>query len=293
MAGSVAHRNGASVRHNPLAAVPANPPGHLQWFTDTGNTMSTACGSKVAVWELKYVPASPVLSEWARHFREHYCADDEIDLLRKGTPHSRSEYLQLLKFPDAAKAPGPSIRSGDFAEILVADYLEYLLNHWVPRTRYSDKSIRNESTKGCDVIGFQIIEPGKDSKHDKLTILETKAQLTGQKVKNRLQDAVDDSMKDAARKADSLNAIKQRLILRQKLGDASKVERFQDPVDRPYSEQLGAVAVVSTSVFDPQVLAATDASKHPQHKQMALVVIHGTDLMSLANELYKRAADEA
>ncbi len=281
------------MRPNPLAAVRAKPPGHLRWFTNTGKTVLTACGSKVAVWELSHVSDNPVLSEWARHFRKHYCADDEIDLLRRGTPHSRSEYLRFLKFPDAAKAPGPSIRSGDFAEILVADYLEFLLNHWVPRTRYSDKSIRNESTKGCDVIGFRIVELGKDSKLDLLTILETKAQLTGQKAENRLQDAVEDSIKDATRKADSLNAIKQRLILRRELGDAAKVERFQDPVDRPYSEQLGAVAVVSTSVFDPQVLSKTDTSKHPNHKQMMLIVFHGTDLMTLANELYTRAADEA
>lgn len=281
------------MRPNPRTAVHTKSPGHLKWLADTGKTVSTACGNKVAVWELKHVTGNPVLSEWARHFREHYCADNEIDLLRRGTPHSRSEYLRLLKFPDAAKAPGPSIRAGDFAEILVSDYLEYLSNHWVPRNRYSDKRIRNESPKGCDVIGFRLIEPGKDSKHDLLTILETKAQLSGQKAENRLQDAVDDSMKDAARKADSLNAIKQRLILRRELGDAAKVERFQDPVDRPYSEQMGAVAVVSTSVFDPQVLSKTNASKHPQHKQMVLIVIHGTDLMKLANELYQRAADEA
>lgn len=281
------------MRPNSLTAAPPKPPGHVQWLTATGQTVTTSCGSKVAIWELKHVADNPVLSGWARHFREHYCKDDEIDPLRRGTPHSRKDYLRLIKFPDSTKAPGPSTRSGDFAEILVSDYLEYLLNHWVPRTRYSDKVNRNESTKGCDVIGFRIIESGKDSNNDLLTIIETKAQLTVQKIKNRLQDAVDDSMKDVARKADSLNAIKQRMIRQKELGNAAKVERFQNPVDRPYAEQMGAAAVLSTSVFDPQLLSKTDTSNHPQHKKLSLVVIHGPDLMALTNELYRRAADEA
>jgi hypothetical protein len=55
-----------------------------------------------------------------------------------------------LKFPDAHAAPGSSIRAGDFGEVLVADFVEYALNCRVPRTRYADTAIRNESTKGSD-----------------------------------------------------------------------------------------------------------------------------------------------
>jgi len=57
-----------------------------------------------------------VLSAWAKHFRNHYCLDEEIDYLRQGYGYSRAEYLTKIKLPDASEAPGPSIRSGDLGK---------------------------------------------------------------------------------------------------------------------------------------------------------------------------------
>tara|TARA_R110002167_G_scaffold293826_1_gene498480 strand:- start:174 stop:473 length:300 start_codon:yes stop_codon:yes gene_type:complete len=91
------------------------------------------------------------------------------------------------KVSDPKAALGPSIRAGDFGEVLVADFLEYLFGYWVPRTRYSDKTIRNESTKGSH-IGFHIVKDGKASSKDRLEIFEAKAQFSGKKAKARLQD---------------------------------------------------------------------------------------------------------
>lgn len=52
------------------------------------------------------------------------CFDTEIDYWRRGYKCSSAEYLNTIKFPDPKAAPGPSIRAGDFAEVLVADFLE-------------------------------------------------------------------------------------------------------------------------------------------------------------------------
>jgi hypothetical protein len=52
-----------------------------------------------------------------------------------GTEFSNAEYLEYLRttvFPDGANAPGPSVRSGDFGEILIADYVEFVLGYWCP-----------------------------------------------------------------------------------------------------------------------------------------------------------------
>lgn len=184
---------------------------HTKWLVDTGERLKTADGKEVEVWEFQHQDDEDVLSAWAKHFRNHYCFDSELDYWRRGYKCSRSEYLCSIKFPDPKAAPGPSIRAGDFSEVLVADFLEYLNGYWVPRTRYGDKTIRNESTKGSDIIGFHIVKDGKASSKDKLAIFEAKAQFSGKKAKARLQDAVDGSAKDKARKAESLNAIKQRL----------------------------------------------------------------------------------
>ena len=77
----------------------------------------------------------------------------------EGTGLTKAEYLRQTLLPDRTQVPGPSLRSGDFGEILVADYIEYSLGYWCPRElRYQDRWNRNDSTKGCDVIGFKFVD---------------------------------------------------------------------------------------------------------------------------------------
>ena len=75
--------------------------------------------------------------------------------------------------------PGPSSRSGDFGEILIADYIEFVLGYWCPRElRYQDRWNRNDSTKGCDVIGFKFVADGVEDPGDELFIFELKSGMT-------------------------------------------------------------------------------------------------------------------
>lgn len=243
--------------------------------------------------KLNHTQDEGILSAWAKHFRNQYCRDDQIDDLRKGTGLTRAEYLRTIKLPDESAAPGPSIRAGDFGEVLVADYLEFVLKYWLPRTRYDNKAVRNESTKGTDIIGFKVVTPGRDNPRDTLALFEAKAQFTGDNPSSRLQAAVDGSVKDEIRKAESLNAIKQRFLDRGRTAEVQTVERFQNSEDRPYSEAYGAVALLSSSVFNEKDVGATTTIAHPNADNLMLIVIHGSDLMSLVHELYRRAADEA
>jgi len=64
---------------------------------------------------------------------------------------------------------------------------------------------------------------------------------------------VDGSAKDIVRKAESLNAIKQRLHGRHELENAEKIERFQNEVDYPYKEVYGAVALFENALFDDEL----------------------------------------
>jgi len=262
------------------------------WLRLTEQVLRTTDGKAVEVWEFQPQSSEKILSAWAKHFRNHYCLDSEIDALRDGTGLSRTQYLERI-FPDRVARPGPSIRSGDFAEILVADYLQYCLKFWVPRTRFSNKSVRNESAKGCDVIGFKFANLETDSLDDILAIYESKAQLTGSHANPRLQNAVDDSAKDILRKADSLNAIKRRLLDNGNTPGAKKVARFQNPEDNPYIEINGAAAVFSSSSFSSAVEAQTNATNHPNYSSLNLLIVHGPELMALVHELYLRAMNEA
>ena len=245
------------------------------------------------VIELKHAKDDAVLSAWAKHLRSQYCHDDQIDDLCRGTKLSRAEYLRTIKFPDECSAPGPSIRAGDFGEVLVADYLEFSLAYWLPRTRYDKKTVRNESTKGTDILAFKLVAFGRDDPKDALALFEAKAQFTGTSPSGRLQAAVEGSARDEIRQAESLNAIKQRLLDGGRSAEVQTVERFQNPEDRPYSEEYGAVALLSSSVFDQKDIAATTTATHPNASKLTLIVIHGPDLMPLVHELYRRAADEA
>ena len=55
---------------------------HIDWLIDTGERLSTADGKTVEVWEFRHEEDSDILSRWARHFRNHYCLDSEIDFYR-------------------------------------------------------------------------------------------------------------------------------------------------------------------------------------------------------------------
>lgn len=267
-------------------------PDHLNWLQQR-EAVTTDEGKQVVVYEFLHQPDGVVLSAWARHLRQHYCEDDMLDMLCSGTGLTRAQYLTSTLFPSATQKPGPSIRSGDFAEILVADFLEYVLDHWVPRWRYLDKATPNESVKGTDVIGLQITKDGIAA-HDTLTTFEIKAKLTDGFAKDsKLQLAVDDAAKDSLRQAFTLNSMKRRAAQK---GDAKRVEmveRFQCKPDRPFREQIGAAAVLHDGAFDEEEIKATVTTAHGDAALLFLLVIRGADLMTLANNLYELAANEA
>ena len=257
---------------------------HLKWLEPQNSSLTTACGRTVEVFDLKPdFDNTLVFTQWAKHFRNHYCLDSEIDTLRDGTGYTRGKYLEEIKFPDISVNPGPGIRSGDFSEILVADFVEFLLQHWVPRTRYANKAVRNESTKGTDVISFKTSDPSKSSPKDILSLYEIKAQLSKGQPRARLQDAIDDSIKDDLRKAESLNAIKQRLLDKGQPIDAQKISRYQNLSGNPYTQKHGAVAVIDSSVLDLTIITEATAANHPDGKSIALMVVIIDNAMKLVH----------
>lgn len=250
-------------------------------------------GGKCEVWELEVAADAACLSEWAGRFRQTYCPDSDIDILREGTGKSRAEYLLELVFPDKSAPPGPGVRSGDFAELLVSDYVEFILGYWVPRGKYAEKGSRNESVKGVDIVGFKCPDAGQPRPTDEMLTFEAKAQLGDGKYKGRLQDAVDDSGKDYLRAGETLAAMKRRMHVSGQRASMLVVERFQNAVDRPYRLLSGAAAILSDAAFDTDGIKGTTIAGHNNAGNLALIAIKGKDLMTLAHALYQRAADEA
>lgn len=274
-------------------AVPAAvKPLYLQHLK-LGEPIALDEGGKCDVWELEVPFDEKCLSDWAKRFRQAYCLDGDLDALREGTGKSRAEFLIDLVFPDKSTPPGPAVRSGDFAELLIADYVEYLLGYWVPRSKYAEKGSRDESVKGVDIVGFKLKSQDKPEPGDEMLTFEVKAQLSGGKYNDRLQVAVNDSGKDYLRAGETLAAMKRRMYVAGKVEEMKTVQRFQDAVDRPYVLLSGAAAVLSDDAFDPEVLKSTTTVDHNNTKRLSLIAVKGKDLMKLAHALYRRAADEA
>ena len=263
-------------------------PKYLDWLTQE-ETITTAEGKQITVYELVIRNDEDVLNSWAKHLREHYCADSEIDDLRAGYGLERDEYLQKIKFPDARTAPGPSVRSGDFTEILVADYVQYVLDYFVPRTRYDRKAVRNSSTMGSDLIGYKCGE--KISKNDELIVFEVKATASDVLPPSsaRLQKAIDDSKRDVVRVAESLNAIVQRLTDRHDFEEVKRVQRFQNCSDTPYRKIYAAAAVHSNMSYSDIALKTVSTQKHPD-PDLHLLVIHCDKLLDFIHKMYGRAS---
>jgi hypothetical protein len=267
-------------------------PGYLQHLKQA-ESLTLGAGGKCEVWELDVPTDAACLGEWAKNFRQTYCPDDDIDVLREGTGKSRAEYLLELVFPDKSAAPGPAVRAGDFAELLVSDYVEFILDYWVPRGKYAEKGSRDESVKGVDIVGFKCPDAGQPKPTDEMLAFEAKAQLAGGKYNDRLQTAVNDSGKDYLRAGETLAAMKRRMHLAGEQASMLVVQRFQNAVDRPYRLLSGAAAVLSDAAFDTDGIKSTSITDHNNAGSLRLIAVKGNDLMKLAHALYQRAADEA
>jgi hypothetical protein len=153
--------------------------------------------------------------------------------------------------------------------------------------------VRDESSKGSDVIGFKYVAKGETSDGDTLYVYEVKTRFTGGSGNHRLQDAIDGSAKDEVRIGESLNYVKQKLYERRELDEAGAVERWQSPEDSPYKINYGATTLVEAGVFSAEDIKSADASSHPHSQSLSLLVIRGSDMMRLVHDLYDRAANEA
>lgn len=227
------------------------------------------------------------MEEWAEYFRKNYCDDEEL-IVESQLNHNetRQEYLQQI-FPDE----GSVFRVGDFTEILVADYLMYLRDYIVPRTRYNNKDKRNWSTQGCDVIAYKMEDTNHPSKSDTMLVFEVKGQSVG-KPKARLQDAINDSKKDIERITESLLSSKRKLINGKSIEECKQctelmvILRFENRAAEPCIEKYGAATVQSDESYSKELIEKVDISGD---SNVELLAIHCPELKENIKELYERA----
>lgn len=259
------------------------PPSFVSWLEK--EQCSFQDGTTVACWHLDWQCDEDALDEWALHIRRHYVRDKELaDRCR--TRNERPDiYLQRRIVPSKSR-----IRTGDFAEILISDVLEYLCRYAVPRYKQHGRKDKNSSEHGTDVIAYQIQDCGEASNDDKLLVFEVKSNASGTRENGfleRVKDAAVSSKNDPNRAPMTLDYMIDEAF---DVGDTQNGEalmRFANKGGVTFREVYGSA--VATSYTTPKVALS---AKIPNDVQLGednpLIVVHAQNFMELINALYDR-----
>lgn len=142
-------------------------------------------------YRLSYVRDDAILDDWALHIRKQYVPDGELEEDAALNKLTVEEYLRQYIIPQKGEPFGPTARSNDISEILFADLFEFILNYEVPRCKQHNRSGKNESEHGTDIIAYRFFAEGKaPHKNDELVAIEVKALLSSNEAGKVIKDAV-------------------------------------------------------------------------------------------------------
>ena len=257
--------------------------------------LNTSAVKNIKVYKLnKETLNDECLNEWALGLRNNYVEEQLIDSLIKGTGLTKKEYLETSIFPDPSNSLGAATMSAEFGEILVYDFINYVLTYYVTRTRYLEKINPDISPPGTDVIGYMIDNLKKPNVKDKLLVAEVKTRSSRYGKKMRLEDnplksAILDSNKDKIRLGESLNAEKRRLMNRCRYQEAKIVERFQNKTDNPYNLKFLAVAVLDSFFYSEEFILNVINNLENEISNKNILIIHSVELKKFLRDLYMRA----
>lgn len=190
-----------------------------------------------------------MLEDWALHLRRHYVRDDELKRYCDGEARDVATVLREDYIPDK-----PTIRSGDFGEILMSDILQFIEGYEVPRYKQVKRANHNMSDPGVDVVAYRISDPIGTNSSDELVTIEVKTRVTPRK--NQLSDAILDAeqsaQKDHTRIAMTLRMYKKRSS---DVGDEKTKEemiRFMMKSEKPYKHVLAIAVVIGADDLQAQ-----------------------------------------
>ena len=262
---------------------------YIKYLTQE-NPIITDEVKQIEIFHLDIQDDPEIFEDWAKQFRRNYCSDDELFEMIGLMKISPKEYLEKFKLPSDSGI-GLSTMSGEFGEILVSDYLQYIEEYVVPRTRYDSKVNKDTSTQGSDVLGYK--QDSSNVLNDEVIVVEVKSSASNSsssKAKNKHQEAINHSDKDFERFSTSIVASYLRLK-NSNSDQVNVVERFLNITDKPFNVIYGAVAVYSNQSYDIDVIKTVVSKKHRDFQKLRLLVIHSDELMKFIRELYSKASE--
>lgn len=235
-----------------------------------------------------------LLDEWAMHVRRHYVRDDDLQHYASFLGISVSEYLKHHKIPqyDGEDRRGSSIIPGDFAEILMADILQFMEDYIVPRYKHVMRTNPYASEQGSDVIAYRYAkEAGNPSREDELVVMEVKSAV-GRKsdrvVGERITSAITGSVKDRdkARDAMTLSYLMERSLKEGDLETAADLKRFMNRGDHPWTDSYRSAVTFDTAVLRGGVIEIDDLPV--DFPGIPLTFVKAKDFLALIKDVYAR-----
>lgn len=240
-------------------------------------------------YRLSYAIDDAILDDWALHIRRHYVPDDELEEDAALNKLTIEEYLRQYVIPQKGEPFGPTARSNDISEILFADLFEFILNYEVPRCKQHNRSGKNESEHGTDIIAYKFFTQGKvPNKNDELVAVEVKAILSSSEVCKVIEDAATDSKKDEDRVSHTLNYYRKKLRFMGKSTEAEDVARFQQKTEYPYKTSYVGAAISTLPSIENKVIVGIKGADLELKTDQSVFYVHGADLMSLTHQVFER-----
>lgn len=262
-------------------------PQYINWIVEEKN-VKLEDGTPVTCYKLDYIIDEDVFDDWAFHLRKHYINDFDLEESLGVTGLSVEEYLREFVIPQKEEEFGPTSRSNDITEILVSDLFEFVLNYTVPRCKQQNRSGKNQSEHGTDIIAYKFHHEDKTpSKEDELLTTEVKAQLTSTDA-SPIIAAIIDSKKDEQRFSHTLDYYRKKLKHIGNISQSNEVSRFQHKSEQNYNLTIIGAAVSSQTSIPAGIIMGITNEQLCLEVNQKIYYIHGNKLMRLAHEVYER-----
>lgn len=262
-------------------------PSYIDWLVEEDG-ITIKDGIPIKCYRIDYKEDETVIDEWALHIRRNYIEDEDLLLDAKINAMTIEQYLHDYVIPQKNEALGPTVRSGDITEILVSDLLEFIFGYSVPRYKQKNRSGKNNSEHGTDVIAYKYFN-GCDSpsEKDELVATEVKAALTSTEY-DPLGNAIKESKKDEQRLARTIDHCRKRLKELGHIEQAGEVARFLLKPDNNYQLTYAAAGISSRQRVDQEIELSASGEKLQISSKQRIFFIHGKTLMNLAHKIYER-----
>lgn len=255
-------------------------PDFIKWLVEEKDVL--IAGVSTRCFRLEGNIDEKALQRWALHVRRHYIRDDELSDYVSYYGISPEEHLRDRCVPDI-----PQIMSGDFAEIMISDLLQFVEGYEVPRYKQHGRTDKNSSEHGSDVIAYKVADPEKPNTTDELLAIEVKSRSASADLTGAISEASKDSKKDRSRVAMTLSYYSMRSFKSEDWQTSAELRRFLKASEHPFTESfaIGVVAGVENVKFQ---LDGKNAFDFLIHQNDRVFIIHKDHLMDLIREVYSR-----